>query len=517
MTETEQKATQLTDLASDILLVIFLNLDVEDVLALTQSCRVLYAIGSLDYLWHKLVRTCNLPLDIPLGADSATLSGQELQAIVVKALKLDHNWRKPGACIERAIPTIPGDKTPMDSMHLLPGGKWLITTQLVRRYTHQLSRRGLYAEIVGLTLWCLGDISGPRSIKTIPIYASVTSCRAYYQSAQHKVIIAVALQEPEEDSEWFEVYHISLDDPAVVTHSEALTFQHKFASVFNIDNLRIYEDVLGATFYHQIVDQDHIRHPETGYVYLRNLVTGAAASFELYDKQDGKPCFELLRDQFALTWKHDSEEFVSFYDVPPSIISANLASPAESGPNHMTEEILSARCRLSHCNAFSYRASSGSVEHGIPIFSTMTFDSPPHNILTEHFSPPNHETRFSDCPNIATHVFPHPTSMIRHLQLGVTGRRAVWVDSGAAVILKKWTSSRYCRGEELSAGTSELILPFYPDDIHQMAFDEGTCRLCVSLCTGELYQCDFLRDLIIMQNTCNLCIGPSISYAAALH
>ncbi|KAH7904039.1 hypothetical protein BJ138DRAFT_1186932 [Hygrophoropsis aurantiaca] len=242
------------DLPADPLLAIFLNLDVEDISSLKQSCRVLYAVGSLDYLWHRLVRTCNLPLDIPLGADSATLSGQELQAIVVNALKLDHNWRKPDAYIQRAILIIPdANASPVDSMYLLPGGKWLITTQLIRSCD--------YSRHVDLTLWCLGDITGPRSIKTVPIYATATSCRAYYHSVQHEITIAVALQEG--DSEWIEVYHISLDDPAAVTHSETLEFQPvgEFSSVFNIHNLRIYEDVLGATYYHQIVDEDYIEHP----------------------------------------------------------------------------------------------------------------------------------------------------------------------------------------------------------------------------------------------------------------
>ncbi|KAH7904109.1 hypothetical protein BJ138DRAFT_1119722 [Hygrophoropsis aurantiaca] len=475
----EQTVTRFIDLASDILLAIYLNLDVEDVLSLKQSCRVLHTIGSLDYLWHKLIRTCDLPLDVPLGVDSLTLSGQELQAIVVNALKLDHKWRKPDACIQRAIPIIRSNTSYVDHIYLLPGGRWLVTVTLVGRRTD-------------LTLWYLDNATSPRSIKTVPIHGRVRSCRAYYQPALHKFTIAAA-----QGTQSIEVYHMLLENLAVVSiESESLVFHcaDELSSLGQIDELRIFEDTLGATFLKFAQDTSAV------HIYLRNLVTGAAATLGPYQEGDEKPyLFELFRNQYALA--DFSEQTVSFYDIPPPIISPTLdsESPANSEPNsnHLSEGLLSTRCRLLHNESAYYMISSGSIEHDIPILNIMLLDWPQHNGILERFSPPNHQTRFSGCPTIASQVVSNRGRRLDEVQLGATGRRAVWVDIGDATTLKKWTASRYCRGEELSAGTTVLVppasgLPFSLEVIRRIAFDEVTCRLCVSLHTGELYLCEFL-------------------------
>ncbi|KAH7907709.1 hypothetical protein BJ138DRAFT_1069887 [Hygrophoropsis aurantiaca] len=465
------------DFPADLLLVFFLELDVEDVLSLKQSCRVLYyTIGSLDYLWHNLTRRCNLPLDIPPGIDSSALSGQELQAIVVKALKLDYDWRKPDTRIQRAVPIIRSDDSFIGDMHLLPGGKWLVTAQLT---VSLVERR------TDLTLWCLDDITSPRAIQVVPIHGEVRSCRAYYQPAQHKFTIAAALAK--DGSESIEVYHIFLENPAVVSmRSESLMF------LGNIDAFRIFEDMLGATFLKDAPDTT-----QTIYVYLRNLVTGAAVTFGPY--QGGyegyeKSHFELFRDQYALA-RHDFySHTVSFYDIPPYIISANSEPPANPDPDHISKGLLSARCSLSHDESIHPIAWSGSVEHGIPIFNTMTFMWLLYTGIIERFSPPNHGTRFSGPPTIVIHTFPQ-AQMLDRVQFGATGRRAVWIDRGDAPVLRKWSAARYCRGEKLSAGVSVLMplvsgLPFDPKDIRLIAFDEATCRLCVSLPSGKVFVCD---------------------------
>jgi hypothetical protein len=59
----------------------------------TQICRVLHAFGSTDYIWQQL--KIDLPLNIPPDVDINSLSGVELQQIVIDALRLEHNWRKP--------------------------------------------------------------------------------------------------------------------------------------------------------------------------------------------------------------------------------------------------------------------------------------------------------------------------------------------------------------------------------------------------------------------------------------
>ncbi|KAH7906592.1 hypothetical protein BJ138DRAFT_1117429 [Hygrophoropsis aurantiaca] len=433
--------------------------------------------------------------DIPLGVDSLNLSGRQLQAIVVNALKLDHNWRKPDAYIQRAIPLINSgaNTSSVDCMHLLPGGKWLITTHCIYSHSRQHA---------GLILWCLDDMTSPQSIITVPIHGDITSCQAHYQPAQHKFTIAVVLEK--DDSEWVEFYHISSDNPAVVTHSESLVMppaasDEPLPRLCNIDNFRIYGDMLGAT-YHQLADWQS--HPETVNVYLRNLVTGATTTFKACegDWHCDRIAFDLFGDQCALIWdkgRDFSSPVVSFYDIPPSIISANPEPTANGNLDHMHEGILSGQCRLPHSGWFHSWSSSGSLEHGVHILNTMTFSGAPFGVIMDCFSPPDHETRLIGCPTIVSQMFPRHAALGNLRILGAMGRRAVWVDIEDGIIFKKWSASRYCRGEELSAGVSVLRLPttmppFDKQDIYWIAFDEATCRLCICFRTGEIYVCDFL-------------------------
>ena len=45
----------------------------------TQTCRVLHAFGTTDYLWHRLIEDFGLPLDIPQNVAPNNLSADEAQ------------------------------------------------------------------------------------------------------------------------------------------------------------------------------------------------------------------------------------------------------------------------------------------------------------------------------------------------------------------------------------------------------------------------------------------------------
>lgn len=153
----------------DVLLEVFLHCNVPDVLSLkqvsphlaerrhvglfsaaTQTCRVLYALGSSDYLWHRIVPTIRIPLEIPADVDPNSLSGAELQKIVIKAIRLEHNWRKPTSRITRVTPVLQETSdVPIDEMRLLSGARWLVTAQ---------RNRPLWRFSTTITLWCLEDV-----------------------------------------------------------------------------------------------------------------------------------------------------------------------------------------------------------------------------------------------------------------------------------------------------------------------------------------------------------------------
>ncbi|KAF8206451.1 hypothetical protein K438DRAFT_475732 [Mycena galopus ATCC 62051] len=85
----------LLSLPLDILLSIFVLLRPEDILIVSQTCRVLHQHTLNDYLWHQILVANHLPLDTEPYVDRTHLPGPTLQAIVTRALRVDHNWRKP--------------------------------------------------------------------------------------------------------------------------------------------------------------------------------------------------------------------------------------------------------------------------------------------------------------------------------------------------------------------------------------------------------------------------------------
>lgn len=163
-------ANSLDSAPEDVLLEVFLRCSVLDILSLkqvrfltplrqmshvgsfhtaTQTCRVLYALGSDDYLWHRIVPTIRIPLGIPADVDTNSLSGAELQKIVIKAIRLERNWRRPTSRITRVTPILQETRgVPIDEMRLLPGACWLVTAQ---------RNRPLGRLSTTISLWCLED------------------------------------------------------------------------------------------------------------------------------------------------------------------------------------------------------------------------------------------------------------------------------------------------------------------------------------------------------------------------
>lgn len=163
-------AGNLDSAPEDVLLEVFLHCNVPEILSLkqvrphlskrthvgsfsaaTQTCRVLCALGSSDYLWHKIVPTIRIPLEIPADVDPNSLSGAELQKIIIKAIKLERNWRKPTSRITRVTPILQETSdVPIDEMRLLSGARWLVTAQ---------RNRLLWRLSTTITLWCLEDVN----------------------------------------------------------------------------------------------------------------------------------------------------------------------------------------------------------------------------------------------------------------------------------------------------------------------------------------------------------------------
>jgi hypothetical protein len=93
-------------------------------------------------------------LKIPLGitTDVAnSLPSAELQRIIIKAIKLEQNWRKSTSQVKRVTPVLHHtDNVSIDEMRLLPGAQWLVTAQRNRP-------RGRLS--TSISLWSLTDLA----------------------------------------------------------------------------------------------------------------------------------------------------------------------------------------------------------------------------------------------------------------------------------------------------------------------------------------------------------------------
>ena len=99
-----------------------------------------------------------------------------------------------------------------------------------------------------------------------------------------------------------------------------------------------------------------------------------------------------------------------------------------------------------------------------------------------------------------THASYKPSFVNHQVQVGSSGCRAVWIEKGLDVegscLLKKFSAARTAYGQEIPATTSTLMpafsgLPFNPQDCQCLVFDEVSCRLCMSLPSGQVFTLDY--------------------------
>lgn len=104
----------------------------------TQTCRVLHAFGSTDYLWHRLIERSGLLLDIPTDTPITDLTSDDLQRHAIHAIRLQLNWRRPSSNIKRITSLGTTTDALFDHLHFVPGGKWLLAVQgLYRRFENR--------------------------------------------------------------------------------------------------------------------------------------------------------------------------------------------------------------------------------------------------------------------------------------------------------------------------------------------------------------------------------------------
>lgn len=126
-------------------------------------------------MWHQL--KVDLPLDLPPNGDTNSLSSTQLQSTVIRALRLEHSWRKVSP-VRKLTRVLHAYGNIVYQMQLL-GSHWLVTLSRV-------------AKSVNLSIWYLGDLNG-REVDRIASLdmLGVSQFSAALQKGGNKIIMAV--------------------------------------------------------------------------------------------------------------------------------------------------------------------------------------------------------------------------------------------------------------------------------------------------------------------------------------
>ncbi|KAA1467485.1 hypothetical protein DENSPDRAFT_832549 [Dentipellis sp. KUC8613] len=480
----------LPDLPNDLLFIIFLCLPLTEILALRQTCRTLHNVGSTDYVWHHIAKNTPLPLNIPLGVDPAALNAHELRKIVIRAWKLDRNWRKPTPDIIKYTPIIYGSgQLAINSMHFLPGAQWLVTAQ---RY----HRVGIPR--TAINLWCLEDLDAPYRSSS----ADTAGHFLHFSVAQRKDsnIVSVAVTTDAGNRNTIQIHNLHVrnrseselfqfanEEPHQVISSSARGF---------IDEIAMHDNLTAATFYDVNAEPADHRYK----VLLVNMTSWHQILFEpvVTERSVQQVSLRLTADAMLLVSFAFGGVTIRSYPLS-DIFQGGKGTPAQQRPGHRPSG--SQNFRHSYIPwAFNVREVSPSdivissakgptyLSYFCLCFSATGIDGE-----VARLSLTDDKLSLEECGRFTVPTTNH-ASIIR---VGPTGRRAVWIERNWDTDQTRLMKS-YLPSEDTSSFNAGILLPpnpglpFTPQLCHSIAFDEVVGRMCLGLITGDLWVLDFV-------------------------
>jgi len=162
-------AVDFVHLPADILLQIFAEVCVRDILALRQTCKFLDAFSRERSVWHSALDVNVLRQGLPLpglrGRSLECMSAEQLEHVTVNALHLRHNWTSHRPLYKRKVdifpPGIPFTSRARNlAVHYLPGreSRWLLT---ITFYDQSSAPREYLIhcwDVIANPPWCVGTL-----------------------------------------------------------------------------------------------------------------------------------------------------------------------------------------------------------------------------------------------------------------------------------------------------------------------------------------------------------------------
>ncbi|KAF7330560.1 F-box domain-containing protein [Mycena venus] len=497
----------LLSLPTDILLSILVLLYPEDILLVSQTCRALHEYTLNDYLWHRILDSCRLPLDIPY-VDPNHLPGPTLQAIVTRALRVDHNWRRPNPQIRKM--TRLGDLDNVLQMQFI-GSDWLV---VLRRAPASLS------------VWRVANTDQPYRAALIDLPGPefpLSFCAAMQMGGRE---VLIALISGTRSGTQLSAYSVSLK-PQLDDDASAGPFTLPAPTVIcRIDRQdsegRFYEVHVCSHTIAVGIPQfvDHVLIPGAYRILIVNSTTRAQCLIDpgfaevsskllfnigryLIFQQLAQLHFQVCARQLVLAAvRNQSTVVVRIHDLPAAIFnettvnskwSESLESPNAEYESSAISDVdyhLSANSmrNTTHISFVAFH-SIFSIGNDVRVIYS-TFDS--HSLTCLDLGP-SRQPPFA-CP-FRTELGASPEIV----SLGETGQRAVWLE-------RRWSSDEYTLMKAAFSPNRtdgndpvvvqplfarHLALPFELHTCRSLAFEEATGRVSLALHTGELYILQF--------------------------
>ncbi|PCH42172.1 hypothetical protein WOLCODRAFT_120067 [Wolfiporia cocos MD-104 SS10] len=500
---------RISDVPEDILLEVLLYLTVTDLLSLKQTCRALHAFGSSDYVWHRLAQRIDLPLDIPPGVALNELSHDELQRIVVQAIRLEANWRRKCPQARRITTLVRDTNDPyVDEMQFVPGGKWLLTAQRHRQMEGRWSSH--------VVLWSLGNMDDAYRAASMEVTGSYRSSAIELLDDGQSATVAVGVSD---GIDMIEIYSFPLQDRSEIAYFVLPTpapiwrvalHSHPRAPAISpvIHQLAVADGMIAATVVLpggnsplQVFLVD-VKTAYSGWVDPRyteatDRLTTRAQPFSI-------SWVRLYAGHLLLVGAMQSSLILRIYRLPklrrttssaagePYIdlgpILVESKQPLRKGAEFDDVTRVSLPSASELCVMIFY-----SFHDALDVGQVTHFQLPFSSALAgAGMGAGTKYVAKEECAS-ATHYFSMPSQTTAQLaQVGPSGR-GVWLEHN-------WDTQRrrIMRYQPRDGHTIAMVLPpdpalpFTPNLCHSLAFDEVTGRVCLGLFNGDVYILDFV-------------------------
>ncbi|KDR76201.1 hypothetical protein GALMADRAFT_247460 [Galerina marginata CBS 339.88] len=485
----------LAQLPPDIILLICIHLHPKDLLSFIQTCRVVHALASTDYVWHHVNN--DLPLD---GVDTrlTSISGPEIKSRVMRALRLDNQWRRPGSRISR-IRKINTQATVVQMRTL--GRDWLL-----------ISSRAA-ASSISLSVWrldmcssCTSDMSvipSSRVISFEPMRAF--QFEASFQEDKYTALICILGGSPTVPHKGqLSIYHLNLkghesqDNPLgapfvmnkwTLEHSGLVYYAQISGPIVAAAIVRI----LDASYNHQIL-----------LFNTKTNITVRIGSPDITNFECGRMQFKIYSRHIVIVGVYKGRIKVHVRELPREIFSTRaIPQPLDEEmiPTTSWESVIvdyeTPKIRTPEISITSEPIYYSSLESFTVMANYFPLSETENGIVNVYHFPidvSKHGLKFTDWGPTYSFATP-PNVSLDPACIGKTGYRAVWLSHQWEIddfrLLK---ASFPINGEPHFVEPlqpPEMPLPFEPHTCRSLYFEEATGRLFVGVHTGEIYLLEF--------------------------